>query len=86
MKYIAYWEYDPKDTSKVIDKIKKRKGSYTIETLFPSHYLIGRTKGFTIFEAEDEMEIVKFSSYYAPEAKMEIFPIVETSKVTGPIE
>ena len=86
MKYISYWEYDQKDNDIIVEKIKKRKGAYTIKTLFPSHFLIGRSRGFTIFEVEDEMEIVKFSSYYAPEAKMEIFPIVETSKVTGPLE
>jgi hypothetical protein len=78
MKFIAFWEYDPKDTAKVIEKFKKSKTG--MKTLYEPHHIGGQTKGFTIFETDDIMVIADYSSYYVPELKMKIFPIMDSAK------
>lgn len=78
VKYIAFWEFSPEDAAKAADKWERRK--YKLKTLFPPHSLGGEPKGFTIFESEDEAEIMKYIQHYSPEMKIRIVPIFESSK------
>ena len=78
MKYIAFWEFCPEDASRVAEKWEKRR--YKLKTLFPPHSLGGEPKGFTIFESEDEEEIMRYVQHYSPEMSIRIVPIFESSK------
>ncbi|MFB0557622.1 MAG: DUF3303 domain-containing protein [Candidatus Bathyarchaeia archaeon] len=78
MKYIAFWEFCPEDAEKVAEKWEKRK--YKLKTLFPPHSMSGEPKGFTIFESDDEVEIMRYIQHYSPEMRIKVVPIFESSK------
>jgi hypothetical protein len=78
MKYIAFWKYCQKDTRKVIEKYKK--SDLGLKQLFPPHHIGGQAKGFTLFETDDPMDLIKFMTYYSPEMSMKIYPITESAK------
>jgi hypothetical protein len=40
----------------------------------------GEPKGFTIFESEDDEEIMRYVQHYSPEMSIRIVPIFESSK------
>jgi hypothetical protein len=78
VKYIAFWEFSLEDAAKVADKWKSRK--YKLKTLFPPHSLGGEPKGFTIFESEDEAEIMKYVQHYSPDMRIRVVPIFDSAK------
>ena len=78
MRYIAFWELDMEDMEKVIEKMKTRKKK--LQTLFPPHGIGGRPWGFTVFETNNENDLIDYVNHYAPELSIEIHPIWESSK------
>jgi len=84
MKYISFWEFCPEDAEKVAEKWKRRK--HRLKTLFPPHSIGGETKGFTIFESDDEDEIIKYILHYIPEMKIKVIPIFDSSNAVGLME
>lgn len=84
MRYIAIWEY--KDYN--LESIKKQleihqdrgERGEQVKTLLPPHSYISEPGGFTIFESEDETEIIKYCRDYSPVLKVKVIPIVESMK------
>jgi len=84
MKYIAFWEhkdFTPESVQKqlAIHKERGEKGEH-VKTIFPPHLFLTESKGFIIFESDDEMEIMKYHRDYSPVLKIKVIPIVEGSK------
>jgi len=80
MEYVVVWEYKKKDEAEIIEKFKKRPEG-TMKRLYPPRALGGQTKGFSLVEADDFMEIEKFFHTYAPLLKWKVYPIVELGKI-----
>ena len=78
MRYIAFWEMDIEDMAEVVEKMKTRKRK--LKTLLPPHGIGGQPWGFVVFESDDEQELVDYVAHYAPELRIEIHPIWESSK------
>jgi hypothetical protein len=79
MKFIAFWKYDPKDERTLIEKFKTLP-KFEIQRIMAPHILVGRSRGFSLFEAENLEQVEVFCHYYAPEMEIEFYPIVEASK------
>ena len=80
MEYVVVWEYEKKDEAEIIKKFKKRPEG-TMSRLYPPKALGGQTKGFSLVEADDFMEIEKFFHTYAPLLKWKVYPIVDLGKI-----
>ncbi|MGD2142576.1 MAG: hypothetical protein PVH79_03740 [Candidatus Bathyarchaeota archaeon] len=78
MRYIAFWELDMEDMEAVVEKMETREKK--LNTLLPPHGIGGQPWGFTVFETDDEQDLVDYVAHYAPELRMEIYPIWESSK------
>jgi hypothetical protein len=88
VKFIAFWEFDVKDLDQVIQKRQARidsswekRFSETFRLLFPAHLIGGGTRGFSIFEADDEARLVDFFTHYFPEVTYRIEPIFHMATV-----
>ncbi|NHJ31433.1 MAG: hypothetical protein FK732_01090 [Asgard group archaeon] len=83
MLFIVFWEYDPDDLKKVVNKlkdfekeIKKNPNKYPKLTFGP--YLFGgESKGIAVCDIEDDEQPVNFHLYFQAELKMSFVPIVE---------
>lgn len=84
MKFIAFLECGQDDLDEFIDIWKKRvTASHTVKTLFPPHTIADAPKGykgFTIFETDDIEDIMHYVTEYGRVAKIQVFPIWESSK------
>ena len=78
MKYIAFWELDMEDMGAIVKKMKTRKKK--LKTILPPHGIGGQPWGFTIFETDEEQDLIDYVAHYGPELRMEIYPIWESSK------
>ena len=87
MNYIAFWEYDPEDVDKVIEKAKqaiaeREKGTGKFpKFLFPSHEMGGEHKGFAVYENPTPEQLMNIQIYFAPEMKVKFVPIFESAKI-----
>jgi len=84
MKYIAIWkykDYNPESVKKqlVIHNERGKKGEQ-VKSLLPPYSFLSEPGGFTIFETEDEAEIVKYCRDYSPVLNVKVIPIVESMK------
>jgi hypothetical protein len=82
MKYVVIWEYKKKDEAEIFEKFKKRPEG-EITRLYPPYALGGQTKGFSLVEAEDFLEVEKFYHTYAPLLKWKVYPIVDLESIIG---
>jgi hypothetical protein len=80
----------PEDSPKVIAKFKKRTepgGENLIgaglKTLFGPCHIGLETKGFTILETDNAVDLANFSSYYLPELTMKIYPINDSKEMVA---
>jgi hypothetical protein len=86
MKYIVFWEFDPKDMEKVIKKTmefnkKRDKDPEKLQKLiFPPHSMFNETKGFSITESTLE-QMAEATMWFFPEMKMKYVPIIESAKM-----
>lgn len=84
MKFIAFWEHHLEDTEKVIEKrgklrveIEKFHEKYP-KTL--SSYHMGYCNSFTVYEADNNEQLMNLQLHYFPDLRFEFIPILETSK------
>ncbi|MFW9934563.1 MAG: DUF3303 domain-containing protein [Candidatus Thorarchaeota archaeon] len=84
MKYIAFWEYDPEDLDKTIEKlkefrekIKKNPGKYA-KSISPNYTMGIGFNGFQLFEADDPEQLARMVLHYRPEVTFDIVHITET--------
>jgi hypothetical protein len=80
LRFISFWEWDPKDTRAVIEKSMKKSH---MKVILEPHIIGGQHKGITVYETDSMDELTDFITYYSPELKMKIYPLtptVDTSK------
>ncbi|MFX0201505.1 MAG: DUF3303 domain-containing protein [Candidatus Hodarchaeota archaeon] len=87
MKYIAFFELDPEDFEKVIEKYRQglaeiEKGTEKYPKPLSEPYgMGGEFKGFQLYETDNPEQLVNLALYYAPEMKHKFVPIFEVAKV-----
>lgn len=83
MKYIVFWEYDPKDLDKAIEKLKefrkkiKKAPEKYAKSISPNYTMSIGFKGFQLFEASNPEQLARMVLHYRPEVKFEIVHITE---------
>ena len=87
MKYICYWEMCPEDIDKVIPLFQKMreltgKPDYPKE-LSPTYAFSGQTKGFTLYEVENDQQRINHYLHYHPLLKIEWIPLSEATDVVA---
>lgn len=84
MKYIVFWEYDPKDLDKAIEKLKefrkkvKKAPEKYARSISRNYTMSIGFKGFQLFEADNPEQLARMVLHYRPEVKFEIVHITET--------
>lgn len=87
MKYIAFWEFDPEDMDKVIEKnmqvlAAREKGIEKFpKTLSDSYSIGGEYKGFILYETDDPDQLTNVILHFRPEMKWKFMPIFDSTKV-----
>ena len=87
MKFIGFWELCPDDLDKVIEKTlyvmkERQSGSKKYGTAIYGPYAMGgEYKGFTVFEFENDEQMVNITLHYGPELRWKFVNIVENTKV-----
>ena len=81
MKYIGYWEFDPKDMDVVIEKFSKRleEPEKYPKIIFGPFATGDEFKGFTGLEAFEPEQLINLTYHFAPEIKYRFIPISETA-------
>ena len=86
MKYILFWEFCPEDNDKVIEmylalgkEVEKHPDKYP-KTIFPSHSMAGKTKGFEIVEATSE-QMTHAIIYWMGLLALKFVPILAAAKI-----
>jgi hypothetical protein len=84
LKYIVFWEYDPKDLKEVIEKlhefrkkIKKNPEKYA-KSISPNYTMSIGFSGFQLFEADNPEQLARMVLHYRPEVEFDIVHITET--------
>ncbi|MHA2084077.1 MAG: DUF3303 domain-containing protein [Candidatus Thorarchaeota archaeon] len=86
MKYIVFWEYEPKEIDKAVKKLlsfreeMKKSPDKHVKPITPNYTMSVGFKGFQLFEADDPEQLARMVLHYRPEVKFEIVPITETKK------
>ena len=75
MRFIAFWDYDPKDMKEIF-KIMGKCGS-GLDFVFSPSIIGGQHKGFTIFETDDMDKITTYVTHYAGLVNMTVYPLEE---------
>lgn len=82
MKFIGFWEFDPKDFDKVLKKyLDQNSWPDFPETISEGYGLGGETEGFQLLETDNPEHLANLSLYYMPEMTYRFVPIFEVSKV-----
>ena len=83
MKYICYYEYDPKDLDEVIDRFMKMiplRDTADYPTAISTTYgLGGQDKGFTIYEVDNQQQLINHHIHYTPVLKLKWIPLMEST-------
>jgi hypothetical protein len=86
MKYIVFWEYEPKEIDKAVKKLRafreeiKKEPEKFAKPITPNYTMSVGFKGFQLFEATDPEQLARMVLHYRPEVKFEIVHITETKK------
>ena len=91
MKFIVFWEYSVEDMYGVIAKllkwteVLKKEPEKHVKYVFPPHQLSivnekGTAKGITIFEADNEENLIEYVMNHLPEIKVRIVPLMDVAK------
>ncbi len=84
MKYIVFWEYDPKDLTEVIKKLKefrkkiKEDPDKYAKSICPNYTMSIGFSGFQMFETDDPEQLARMVLHYRPEVEFDIVHITET--------
>lgn len=82
MKYIGFWELDPKDFDKVLKKYLDQDSWPDFpETITEGYGLGGEFRGFQLYETDNPEHLTNLALYYAPEMEFTFTPIFEIAKV-----
>ncbi len=82
MKYIGFWEFDPKDFDKVLKKyVDQDSWPDFPETISEGFGLGGEFRGFQLYETDNPEHLTNLSLYYMPEMEFNFIPIFEVAKV-----
>lgn len=87
MKYIAFWEFNPEDMDKVIEKNsqvlaeREKEPEKYPKTLSESYSIGGEYKGFILFETDDPDQLTNIILHFRPEMKWKFMPIFAATKV-----
>ena len=85
MKCICFWEFEPEDFDKMVEKYKqamedREKFPDKFPTiLFGPYSLGGEWKGFTVYDATPE-QMTNLALHYMPEEKLKFIPIFDPKK------
>ena len=85
MKYVGFWDFDPKALDEIVRKSElsskeREKSPGKFPEILQGPYIIGdESRGFTIYEVEDPGQLENVADHYSPEMKYEFKPIMETS-------
>jgi hypothetical protein len=84
MKFMAVFEWDL--TQQVRENFEKKRQQIAAEReKFPDKFpkpleilgfLGGNTKGFALYETDDDQQLLNFQEYYSPELKIKWIPIL----------
>jgi hypothetical protein len=77
MKFVGFWEYDPKDMEEISKIMGKCESG--LEFVLGPVSIGGQHKGFTIFETDDIDKITKYVAHYAPLVDFTVYPLVRAS-------
>ena len=86
MKYIIFWEYDPKEIDKSVKKLKefreevKKNPNLYAKPITPNYTMSVGFKGFQLFEVDNPEQLTRMVLHYRPEVKFDIVHITETKK------
>ena len=80
MKYIAFYKTKPEYLEAAIKK-QAEMPELGVKSLSDSYAILGKMKGFQLFECEDEKELEKMALYYMPELEFEIHPIIKVEEI-----
>ena len=82
MKFMAIIEGNWNGMDTMIEKYRRRiETGDAIKDLFGPISIIGEPKTFTFFEMDDPDEIIKMVIDYAPESKITVYPIAESTRL-----
>ena len=91
--YIAFFEWDPNDWDKLTEKLTKlqeerKKLPDKYPTPITGSYSMGlvMNKGFGLYAADDEDQLINLSLHYWPEMNVKWVPIFKGSKVRAMME
>ena len=85
MKCICFWEFEPEDFDKIIEKYKQAMEDREKfpdkfpKILFGPYSLGGEWKGFTVYDATPE-QMTNLALHYMPEEKLKFVPIFDSKK------
>lgn len=94
MKFLAFFELDPEDWDKALEKntkaveeMEKNPDTYPTKTVFLPHTLLGELpkltkalKGFSIWEAKSAEDLLDRFQYYLPEMRAVFIPIAPSQR------
>ncbi|MCK4483909.1 MAG: DUF3303 family protein [Candidatus Thorarchaeota archaeon] len=92
MKYIAIWEYDPKDLDAVqakwkkLKEVRKKKPELFPKSLSKAYVMFDGTAGFQLYEADSADQISGMVAYYTPEVEFRFTPITELKEAAAAYE
>ena len=85
MKCICFWEFEPEDFDKIIEKYKQAMEDRANvpdkfpKILFGPYSLGGEWKGFTVYDATPE-QMTNLALHYMPEEKVKFVPTFDSKK------
>lgn len=83
MKYICYYEFNPKEMDEVIARFQKMlelRGKPEYPTaVSPTYGFGGQDKGFTLYEVDNQQQIINHHLHYHPVLKLKWLPLMEAS-------
>ncbi len=79
MKYIVFFETKPEHLKTAAKKLAERP-ELGVKSISEDYMILGKLKGFQLFEAEDEKELEKLVIYYMPEMEFKILPIIKVEE------
>jgi len=92
MKYIAIWEYDPKDIDEIkvkwmkFGEARKKKPELFPKSLSKAYAMFDGYQGFQLYEANSDLQLSGMVAYYTPELEFRFIPIAEATEAIGALD
>jgi hypothetical protein len=81
------WEYDPEDLETVIEKIEelgekqKKSPEKYAKIICGPYFFNGESKGLTICQAENDVQLFNLHFYFQPELDIQFIPLLEREEL-----